>query len=358
MKLHSGIFPLTIGAACLVCLALFISPWSPSTQPAGFSLALDLDDTAGDQAISSLDVSPEQVVSVQIFAMDIQNATGISLRFGYDGTQVAYEGFDPGEALPERQCACRTGYHVCPYRRFVVERIGNGERGLDRHGAFSHQRRLFGHGGLAGARRACPGRRDRGNIARPRRRAAGHGTPFARLRRQWAGGVLGLRGLCRRLRGAPWRREIRGGVRSEQRRRYRLRRLCNLRLEFRRSGQPGARVRRLASGHTLRGREYAGGPAPRRSRHRYADADNDSLTYRLRGVHADRFSIGAGTGQLVTKEGIAYDHEARDAYTVTVRVTDGQGGRATVVVGIAVTTWTNPPRRRQRGWWWRLATLR
>ena len=32
--------------------------------------------------------------------MDIQNATGISVRFRYDGTQAVYEGFDPGEALP------------------------------------------------------------------------------------------------------------------------------------------------------------------------------------------------------------------------------------------------------------------
>ena len=104
---RSGFFRLTIGAACLVCLSLFIPPWSPSTQPAGFSLALDLDDAAGDQAVSSLDVSPDQVVSVQIFAMDIQNATGISVRFRYDGTQVAYEGFNPGEALPNAHALVR-----------------------------------------------------------------------------------------------------------------------------------------------------------------------------------------------------------------------------------------------------------
>ena len=100
MKIYSGFFRLTIAAAGLVCMALFISPWSPSTQPAVFSLALDLDDAAGDQGVSSLDVSPDQVVSVQIFAADIQNAAGISVRFRYDGTQVVYEGFDPGEALP------------------------------------------------------------------------------------------------------------------------------------------------------------------------------------------------------------------------------------------------------------------
>ncbi len=93
-------FRLTSGIAGLLILLLLTSPWSPSTQPAGFSLALDLDDAAGDQGVSSLDVSPDQVVSVQILGTDIQNASGISVRFRYDGTQVAYEGFDLGEALP------------------------------------------------------------------------------------------------------------------------------------------------------------------------------------------------------------------------------------------------------------------
>ena len=48
MKIYSGFFRLTVGAAGLMCLSLFISPWSSSTQPSGFSLALDLDDAAGD----------------------------------------------------------------------------------------------------------------------------------------------------------------------------------------------------------------------------------------------------------------------------------------------------------------------
>ena len=73
------------------------------------------------------------------------------------------------------------------------------------------------------------------------------------------------------------------------------------------------------------------------------DADADSLTYRLRGAHADSFAIDAATGQSLTKEGILYDHEARDTYSVTVRASDGQGGRATVVVGITVADVDEPP---------------
>lgn len=64
---------------------------------------LDGDGAAGDQAVTSLDVSPGSVVSLQIFGKDIQNADGISVRFEYDATQVLYEGFDPGDVLPNAQ---------------------------------------------------------------------------------------------------------------------------------------------------------------------------------------------------------------------------------------------------------------
>ena len=68
-----------------------------------FSLSLDVDGAAGDQEVTSLDVSPGAVVSLQIFGKDIQNADGISVRFEYDATQVLYEGFDPGDVLPNAQ---------------------------------------------------------------------------------------------------------------------------------------------------------------------------------------------------------------------------------------------------------------
>ena len=90
------------GIAGLLGLALLISPWSPSTQTRGsFSLALDLDDADGDQAISSLDVSPGQVVPIQIFGSDIQGVSSLSVRFEYDSTQVVYKGFDAGDVLPD-----------------------------------------------------------------------------------------------------------------------------------------------------------------------------------------------------------------------------------------------------------------
>ncbi len=79
-----------------------------------FSLSLDGDGAAGDQAVTSLDVSPGAVVSIQVFGKDIQDAEGFSIRFEYDETQVLYEGFDLGDVLPNAQAvsAPNTGPNV------------------------------------------------------------------------------------------------------------------------------------------------------------------------------------------------------------------------------------------------------
>ena len=68
-----------------------------------FSLSLDGDGTAGDQAVTSLDVSPGEIISLQVFGNNIQDAEGFSIRFEYDETQVIYEGFDSGGVLPNAQ---------------------------------------------------------------------------------------------------------------------------------------------------------------------------------------------------------------------------------------------------------------
>ena len=55
------------------------------------------------------------------------------------------------------------------------------------------------------------------------------------------------------------------------------------------------------------------------------DPDNDTLTYSLSGTDASAFQIVAASGQLQTKTGITYDHEAtRNTYSVTVNVTDSK----------------------------------
>ena len=71
--------------------------------PANFSLSLDVDDSAGDQSVISANVSTEEIVAIEIFGKDIQNANGVSIRFEYDAGQVTYDGFDAGDVLPNAQ---------------------------------------------------------------------------------------------------------------------------------------------------------------------------------------------------------------------------------------------------------------
>ncbi len=80
------------------------SPPSPPLPPLPpFSLSLDGDGAAGDQAVTTLDISPGSVATIQVFGRGIRQATGISARFEYDSVQVAYEDFDAGGVLPNAQ---------------------------------------------------------------------------------------------------------------------------------------------------------------------------------------------------------------------------------------------------------------
>ena len=92
----------------LSTLALLMYPLSLSAQNS-FSLSLDVDGSAGDQAVMSLNVSADQIVTIQIFGKDIQNANGLAVRFEYDSSQVAYEGFDAGDVLPNAQALPEQG---------------------------------------------------------------------------------------------------------------------------------------------------------------------------------------------------------------------------------------------------------
>ena len=92
----------------LSTLTLLIYPLSLSAQNS-FSLSLDVDDAAGDQAVTSHNVSADQVVAIQIFGKDIQNANALAVRFEYDSGQVVYEGFDAGDVLPNAQALIEQG---------------------------------------------------------------------------------------------------------------------------------------------------------------------------------------------------------------------------------------------------------
>ena len=82
-----------------IATILLIYPLSLSSQN-NFSLSLDANDAVGDQAVTTLSTSPNQVVSIQVFSTNIQNASVLSARFEYDERQVVYEGFDAGDVWP------------------------------------------------------------------------------------------------------------------------------------------------------------------------------------------------------------------------------------------------------------------
>ena len=84
-------------------------PLSLSAQNS-FSLSLDVNGAAGDQAVTSLNMSTDQIVTIQIFGTGIQNANGLAARFEYDASQVVYAGFDASDVvLPNAQALPEEG---------------------------------------------------------------------------------------------------------------------------------------------------------------------------------------------------------------------------------------------------------
>ena len=73
------------------------------------------------------------------------------------------------------------------------------------------------------------------------------------------------------------------------------------------------------------------------------DADSDTLTYTLEGTDAASFDILSGSGQIRTRTGVTYNHEAKSTHTVIVKADDGNGGTDTVTVTITVTDVDEPP---------------
>ena len=71
------------------------------------------------------------------------------------------------------------------------------------------------------------------------------------------------------------------------------------------------------------------------------DADNDTLTYGLTGTDASVFSIDNSNGQLQTSDSL--DYETKSSYSVTVTVSDVNGGSDSIVVTINVTDVNEAP---------------
>ncbi len=65
--------------------------------------------------------------------------------------------------------------------------------------------------------------------------------------------------------------------------------------------------------------------------------------YSLEGPDAFAFVIDASSGQLLTRQGITYNHEARDSYAVEVEARDARGGTGRIAVRIEVLDVEEPP---------------
>ena len=65
------------------------------------------------------------------------------------------------------------------------------------------------------------------------------------------------------------------------------------------------------------------------------DPNQDTLTYTLTGTDRASFGLNFASGQLLTSA--ALDYESKSSYTVTVTVSDGRGGKDTILVTINVT---------------------
>ena len=124
--------------------ALLIYPLSLSAQN-NFSLSLDVDGSAGDQSVTSLNVSANEVIAIQIFGRGIQNVNGITTRFEYDASQVAYEGFDAGSVLPGAQVLSEQGTNPT-FVGIGIASLGRSSHCQQRfggHHSFSHDSRVF-----------------------------------------------------------------------------------------------------------------------------------------------------------------------------------------------------------------------
>ncbi|MDE3258680.1 MAG: hypothetical protein OYM47_12665 [Gemmatimonadota bacterium] len=105
----------------------------------------------------------------------------------------------------------------------------------------------------------------------------------------------------------------------------------------------GASTTRSFAENTPAG-QNVGGPI------RATDGDGGTLSYSLEGTDAASFVLVSTSGQLQTKTGVIYDYEVKNRYDVTVRVSDGQGGSATIDVTINLTD-VNEPQANPELYW-------
>ena len=299
-----------------------------------FSLSLDLDGSEGDQSVSFLAVSPGRVVLIQIFGADIQNARGLSIRVGYDSTQVVFEAFDVGDMLPNAESlVARDSTFVevglaSPGGQATVDSSLVGTLRFLTTDAFSETEiRLAG----ADVVRGEPPEAMTRSVSVALQIAGppdpdfdGNGmVEFADF--VLFAGAFGYREGDEEY-DAKYDLHGDGGIG-----------FADFVIFAGSFGNTVNRapvftftppVTRSVAENTPAG-QAIGDPVSA------SDADGHALTYSLWGADAEHFAIDASTGQIRTER--TYDFEQKRGYSVIVRAGDGQGGRVSLVVSIAVT---------------------
>lgn len=324
------------GLAGLLATLHLTAPWSTSSLSGGFSLALDLDDAGGDQALSSLEVPVGRRVAIQVFGSGIHGASGITIHIGFDDSQAVYEKFDESQAL-------LPGARVTSVPDSASVRIDvaalNGSTTMN--------------AGLVGTARfrttdgfsETEVRLLRGELSRDGRtqvltmaQSVALQAPAPPSADFDGNGLVDFPDFIL-FAGAFGHREGEagyaaifdlngnGGIGFDD--------FVNFAMRFG-TAVNRAPVFELERPVTRSLPENTPAKSPIGDPVSATDPDGDALTYTLWGVDAKHFVIDAGTGQIRTREGIDYDYETRNGYSLIVRASDGRGGRANVVAGIVI----------------------
>ncbi len=337
-----------------------VFPLSLFLQTSSFSLSLDLDGSANDQTVQSLDVYPNQDISIQIFGTDIQSANDLSARFEYDATDVVYAGFDAGEVLPNAQ--------------IVVDQDSTTAPGHDgTNPVLSHNRTSSVEINIASLDGSATVNRGLIGTIRFRTTDGFSSTEIqlvrAELSRNGQGESVLLNIRIALQVAVPPSPDFDGSGFVDSQDFSLFTRVFGYRVgqdqyeakyDLNGDGKIGTEDflifiksygKRVKHAPVFTSRTYVTyfidentpGSEPIGSPISATDADGDVLIYSLSGKDVDLFVIDAHTGQIQTREGITYDCEHRTTYSVIVEVSDDQGGTARLLVVIKVNDLKEPP---------------
>ena len=334
----------------IILTALLISPLSLSLQISSFSLSLDIDGSAGDQGVTSLAVSSDQDVFIQIFGRDIQNARGLATRFAYDTTQVVYEGFDAGRVLPNVQTLSEQDSTT------VLQHDGTSFVEI---GMASLDGSAIVNTGLIGTLRFRTTDAFSDTEIRLVRAELGRGEQSETVTMALSVTLQVAAALLPDFDGSgvvdfPDFLAFVGAFGSQEgQEKYDTKYDLDSNDEIAFDdflifvSSFGKAVNRVpgfifAPPVILSVDENTPAGQPIGDPISATDADGNTLTYSLSGADADYFAIDASTGQIQTKEGITYDYEAKKSYQVTIHVSDGEGGKVSLVVAININDINEP----------------